>query len=136
MRSFILLFALIWCTGLAATAQSSAKSSTHQAIVTDGVKTVRFNIDPSLVEVRSTRSTRVMVESNITMNASAALLDYTMKTGRYDLVPVTVGDVMTISPAERKQTIIIRGEIITEDVTYVIYVPEHLEQKIAPTVVE
>lgn len=127
MRPFLLLFAFLFVGALAANAQL-ARKGTQQAFSTEGVNTIRFNIDPNQVEVRTTRGTRVLVEINVAINGTMPLLDYAIGTGRYNMTAVTEGSTLTISPNDRNQAIIIRGETIREELTYTIYMPEHLER--------
>lgn len=135
MRQFLFILAFVGCFAVGAAAQS-AKKGTHQAFLTEGISRVRINVDPSLIKIQPTRSTRVLVEANITINGSMPLLDYAIGTGRYNLTAVMEGDVLTITPNERKQAIIIRGEEIQEEINYTIYMPEHLEQKNTTETVE
>lgn len=110
------------------TEAQTVKSGTHQAFTTDNIRIVRFNIDPALIQVRSTRSSRVLVETTIGINGGPALLQYAIGTGRYNLEAITEGDILTLTPAPRKQDIIIKGEVIQESINYIIYLPEHLVQ--------
>lgn len=132
---FFLLFILAFILGTAVQAQSSRKS-TQQAFVTDNINRIRFNIDPNNIEVKTTRGTRLIIEINVAINSSMTLLDYAIGTGRYNVEQVVEGDVMTINPSERKQAIMIRGQEIQEEITYTIYMPEHLEQKNTATSAE
>lgn len=133
LRSFMrVVFLLLFCTlfGTALWAQAVVKKGTHQTIpVPEGIQTVRVNLDPELVQVRTTRSNRIIVESTVSMSGSMALLDYTIGTGRYNMITVTEGNVLVIAPAPRKQDIIIRGEVMQESIHYTVYIPETLEQK-------
>lgn len=102
---------------------------THQAFKTDEITKVRFNIDPDVIEVRSTRSSRVLVETTIEMGTpSMPLLEYAIGTGRYELESVVEGGIMTITPKPRKHAIVIKGQEVSENLKYVIMVPEALKQ--------
>lgn len=102
----------------------------HQAFVTTEASSVRINIDPSLIEVRSTKGSRVMIETNIHMNVkSMPLLDFAIGTGRYELESEMQGSILVIEPKERTHPIMMKGEPVEETVTYVLFMPEGLEQK-------
>lgn len=107
----------------------SVERVTHQAFETDEISKVRFNIDPDIIEVRSTRSSRVLVETTIEMNSpSMPLLEYAISIGRYELESVVEDGVMTITPRPRTHAIIIKGKEIKENLKYMIMIPEVLKQ--------
>jgi len=127
-------FTLLLCaTGLflsTTTAAQGVRRVSHQAFVTTEASSVRFNIDPSLIEVRSTKGSRVMVETNIHMNVkSMPLLDFAIGTGRYELESEMQGSILVIKPKERTHPIMMKGEPVEETVTYILFMPEGIEQK-------
>lgn len=126
---FALLFLLVAAMPAARAQGGMVKRGSHQAIlVPEGAALVRLEIDPELVEIRSTRSHRVIVESTISMSGSMALLDYAISVGRYEMEASLEGNVLVVRPKPFKQDIIIRGEVIRESVRYVVYIPEAMEQ--------
>ena len=109
---------------------------THDAFTTDGIKKVRFNIDPNKIEVRTTRSTRVLVETSIRMNIdSEPLLDYAIQSGRYAFESEVQGDILLVTPIPQKHVIMVRGEEVEEIISYTIFIPERLEQSTEEAVV-
>jgi len=125
----IILFSLglfMYETGLA----QGVRRVSHQAFVTTEASSVRFQIDPSVVEVRSTKGSRVMVETNIHMNVkSMPLLDFAIGTGRYELESEMQGSILVITPKERVHPIMMKGEPVEETVTYILFMPDGLEEK-------
>ncbi|MCH2044921.1 MAG: hypothetical protein MK212_12455 [Saprospiraceae bacterium] len=135
LTTFILLIILVPRSQAQHTANTGftmikkVEKVTHQAFKTDEIVKVRFNIDPDIIEVRSTRSSRVLVETTIEMGSpSMPLLEYAIGTGRYELESVVEGGIMTITPKPRKHDIVIKGERVPENLKYVIMVPESLKQ--------
>ena len=94
-------------------------------------ETLAFELPSSKVEIIKTKSARISIETTIMLPAGTPpLLDYLIKTKRYDLKATVDREAhsFTLSPAKLQKTIIIKGEVCNEDIRYKIYVPESISK--------
>lgn len=94
-------------------------------------ETLAFELPSNQVEIIKTKSARISIETTVLLPAGTPpLLDYLIKTKRYDLKATVNREAhsFTLSPVKLQKTIIIKGEICNEDIRYKIYVPESIPE--------
>lgn len=88
---------------------------------------INLDVANSTVVVKTIKGSRIVIEMLITISSpNTLLLDFIAKGGRYDLEK-SFDDktkTLTLSAKKHKDIITIKGEDISEQVSYVIYVPE------------
>lgn len=100
--------------------------NTHQTIITDNIESVRINIKDATVEIKETKGSRILVETNIVLSVpNEALLNFVIENGRYELVQIINATTrqLTIESKKDKNIIVVKGEACAERISYIIYVP-------------
>lgn len=127
MKTLIIIVALV----LSASQLWSQASNTvlHVYSLPAHTETLAFELPSNQVEIIKTKSARISIETTIMLPVGKpALLDYLIKTKRYDLKATIDREAhsFTLSPVKLQKTIIIKGEVCNEDIRYKIYVPESI----------
>ncbi len=109
--------------------QASNKTS-QIAILPTGVTKIRINAPSNRIQVLKTKGTRISIETAIRINAGTLpLLDYLIKSGRYELDVIVDGqtNILTLSPPKSNKVLLVKGEECQEAVTYKIHIPETVD---------
>jgi len=98
----------------------------HQTLTTDGAEKININVVGSKIEMRETKGSRILCEVTIRLAVSnERLLDFVANSGRYDLEKIVDNAVneLTISSQKSNNVIVVKGEEIREDISYIFYIP-------------
>lgn len=121
---FMLLFGL-QC------ACAQASSQTSQVYTTaNGDATVIIDIPSKEYKVVASKGSRISIETSIKLSAGTTpLLDYLIKSGRYDLAFTKELNTrtITISTKKEKRVLMSKGKTCQEEILYTIYIPHHLQ---------
>ena len=103
-----------------------ASKTIHQTFTTDGAEKININVVGSKVEMRETKGSRILCEVTIKLAvANERLLDFVANSGRYDLEKVIDNAIneLTISSKKSNNVIVVKGEEIREEISYIFYIP-------------
>lgn len=95
----------------------------------NNINTLHLQLPSNKIKLIKTKSSRISIETTIHLDAgSPPLLDYLIKSGRYDLEATVDAEQSSMALALPKPSkiLIIKGAICEEDISYTIYVPERL----------
>lgn len=122
---FILTY--IACCLMSTISWSQQVSKTiHQTFTIDGTEKININVVGSKVEMRETKGSRVLCEVTVKLAvANERLLDFVANSGRYDLDKVVdnATNELTISSKKSNNVIVVKGEEIREEISYIFYIP-------------
>jgi len=115
--------------------QSNAQVSknVHQLIALEDdkreLRTLNIHVHGADVEIVKIRGTRVQAKTKISISLNnLPFLDYLTKNERYKLESIPNDGQSTANiEAKLNKELVIRGEICTEDMSYVFYVPDYIE---------
>ena len=124
-----ILFALFLSfTACFAFAQSTDVA--HETINAQGVEQVKFDLGTKDVVVKTTKGSRIIVESRVTISiANETLLKYLIDSGRYGVennIDASSG-VMTIARKRSKNVLIVKGQECEEKFSFTIFLPEGIK---------
>lgn len=126
----IVVSVLMWafCCSSSCLAQASKKIvQLHQ--LPSNIVHLHLQLPSNKIKIIKTKSSRVSVETTIHLDAgSSPLLDYLIKSGRYNLGAAVDPNQssMALSLPTPSKTLIIKGAICEEHISYIIHVPERL----------
>jgi len=111
--------------------RGQASNKTAQiAILPTGITKVRINAPSNRIEIFKTKGTRISIETAVRINAGTLpLLDYLVKSGRYELDVLVDGqaNILTLSPPKSNNVLLVKGEECAEVITYKIHIPETVQ---------
>ncbi|MCP4440725.1 MAG: hypothetical protein GY810_17395 [Aureispira sp.] len=107
--------------------QTTKKVAEH-IVLGECVTHLKIDLPASQVELRTTKSSRILVETSVTLSVSNEhLLDYLAQTGRYNLRPIEdkTNHTLTLTKNQKLSSgvLIVKGKEVREDFVYTIYVP-------------
>lgn len=113
----------------------------NQTFSSMGATAIRLDVATSDITIRSTKGSRVIVESVVKLSTSNdRLLEFAVQSGRYKLTPSyhKAKDLLCLQRARPASALVIKGEEITETIRYTIYLPEvvNYAKKAAHPIVE
>lgn len=110
-------------------ANTSASGIYHKTITANNIQQVNLDVEGN-VNIKSTKGSRILVEVNIKIGVpNKNLVDYLIKSGRYDLVverKENVGE-MIISSKKTKNVLMVKGKECKEELEYTIFLPEQIQ---------
>lgn len=92
---------------------------------------MNLNVENSAVVIKTIKGSRVVIEMLISISSpNSNLLEFIAKEGRYNLEKSFDEETQTLILAAKKHKniITIKGQEISEEVSYVIYVPETMQR--------
>lgn len=92
---------------------------------------MNLNVENSAVVIKTIKGSRVVIEMLISISSpNTNLLEFIAKEGRYDLEKSFDEETQTLILAAKKHKdiITIKGQEISEEVSYVIYIPETMQR--------
>lgn len=92
---------------------------------------MNLNVENSAVVIKTIKGSRVVIEMLIGISSpNTNLLEFIAKEGRYDLEKSFDEETQTLILAAKKHKdiITIKGQEISEEVSYVIYIPETMQR--------
>ncbi len=102
----------------------------HETINAQGVEQVKFDLGTKDVVVKTTKGSRIIVESRVTISiANETLLKYLIDSGRYGVetnIDASSG-VMTITRKRNKNVLIVKGQECEEKFSFTIFLPEGIK---------
>lgn len=126
----IVVSVLMWafCCSSSCLAQASKKIvQLHQ--LPNHIVNLHLQLPSNKIKLIKTKSSRVSVETTIHLDAgSPPLLDYLINSGRYDLEATMDANQssMALFLPKSSKSIIIKGALCEENISYTIHVPERL----------
>jgi len=134
MERFFLIYNLLMFLTTWSIAQSELTTTTQAHLIyAADIEKFHLEIDANLVELKSTKSKRIIIEQKIATSISnEKILQYIIKQRRYDITKIvdrTTNTVIVQAP-KLSNTLIIKGELIIEAFHYIIYVPEHIHTQL------
>ena len=104
----------------------------HYAMDTKGMDEILLQLPENSYEVRHTGSQRLLINLNITTNASSEkAIQALIKQGRYNVTAVkdNLTKKMAINSKTSKGIIFINGKELKEEIKYIVYIPNHMIYK-------
>lgn len=95
-----------------------------------GATKIRINAPSAQIEIFKTKGTRISIETAIRINTGTlSLLDYLVKNGRYQMNLQMNEEIkmLTLSPPQSNNVLVIKGEACEEIITYKIHIPETIK---------
>ncbi|MCP4439771.1 MAG: hypothetical protein GY810_12575 [Aureispira sp.] len=114
-------------------ANAQASKNTHQVIALGDtakeIKTLNIHIYGKEIKVIKVGGSRVQVKTRVSISLNnLPFLNYLMESGRYKLESIPNGGDSSISiQAKFNKDIVIQEEPCSENISYVFYVPEYIE---------
>ncbi|MCH2043738.1 MAG: hypothetical protein MK212_06310 [Saprospiraceae bacterium] len=132
MKIFLTIFSIL-CVTFTCFAQDLTNVSTsglfHKTITATNIQHLNLDVDGN-VNIKSTKGSRILVEVNIKIGVpNKNLLDYLIKSGRYDLVverKENLGE-MVVSSKKTNNILMVKGKECKEELEYTIFVPEQIQ---------
>jgi hypothetical protein len=94
---------------------------------TEGKTTVSLDL-PGTVELRTWANPSIRVEVTVSLpNGNASLLSELATVGRYNLSARVEGDVLRIAPPNMQKQIRVKGEVLRETLSFVVFVPKDMK---------
>lgn len=107
--------------------QAQISEKAFQAIALGTAETVQIQISNANVTLKSTKGTRILIETTIALSVpNEALLKFVIEGGRYELetkVDASARTLILSRPADQN-IIMVKGKECKESVHYVIYIPD------------
>lgn len=107
--------------------QTNKKVAEH-IVLGEGITYLKINLPANQVELKTTKGSRILVETTITLSTTNEhLLDYLIQTGRYNLRPIEDKTTHTLTLKKNQQlsngVLIVKGKEVKEEFIYTIYIP-------------
>ncbi len=113
------------------TSFAQATASTNQTISVGELNSLELDLRSSNVEIRSTKGSRVIIESHVTLETvnNNSMLEYLIKAGRYELLTTTDAGAKSIHIQRKVNSniLIIKGQECAESVRYIVLVPDSIK---------
>lgn len=130
MKTNISILAIFFIFGLSSSyAQATLKF--NQTFSSMNAVNINLAVESTDIVVKSIKGSRIVIEMLINISSpNTRLLEFIAKDGRYDLEKSfdDKTQTLTLSEKKHKDVITIKGEEITEQVSYVIYVPKTVQR--------
>ncbi len=127
MKHFFIFFTILCCSLCPKNTWAQLVSKTiHQTFTLDGAEKININVVGSKVEIRETKGSRILCETTVKLAVSnEKLLDFVANSGRYDLDKVidNATNELTIASKKSNNVIVVKGEEIREELSYIFYIP-------------
>lgn len=105
------------------------KKVSHHITLLETVDQLIIQLPKNKVEVKEIKGSRVLIEIQITLSSgNVRLLDYLAEAGRYEIsAKLNEGReaLLITKSAENNNVIIQKGKEVSEDISYIIYVPSN-----------
>jgi hypothetical protein len=132
MMTRYLTLVLLLATPLMATAQSAEKTFS-KSFNTENKAQVALEL-PGEVDLKVWNNAYIRIEITVGLaSGNTALLNELANVGRYNLVSKTSDELLVISAPNLQKQVRIKGEVLKENLTYVVFVPEGLKVKLTET---
>lgn len=111
---------------------SQVSQTLHDVYTLDaGINQLILDVGDGNIEVRNTAASRISVETVVRVNglSNDRMLSFLVEQGRYTLVAekdLTKGTIR-ISNNKNRNVLMVKGQQCTEDLTYVVYVPNSIK---------
>jgi hypothetical protein len=137
---FIALVALSLLLCLKLTAQApNAVKTLAKSFNTNGKATLVLDL-PGTIDLKIWDNPNVKIEVSASLsNGSSAMLSELANVGRYNLVATPEGDAMTIRIPNLQKQVKVKGELLKENLTYVVFAPKNIKvdmRNVPPAVAE
>jgi hypothetical protein len=110
---------------------AQATASTNQTISVGSSASLQLDLRSEDIEIKRTKSSRVVVELHVTLSnmTNNALLEYLVKSGRYELITSmdAANRTLTIKRKVNSNVVLVKGRECTENIHYVVLVPESIK---------
>lgn len=132
MKLYTFLLGLVLVL-FAVQSKAQASKNVHQIIALEddekALKTLNIYVYGEKVEIIKIRGTRVQAKTRISIGLNnLPFLNYLADNKRYQLESIpNDGETARNIEAKAKNNLVVRGENYTEDISYVFYVPEYIE---------
>ena len=110
------------------TGQSQATTTLNQTFSSMGAVLVDLDVPPANVTIKTTKGSRIIVESSIKLSVpNERLLQFLVKANRYQLQPKYKAEdqLLLLQQKRPESAVVIRGEEVLEKVHYTLYLPQH-----------
>lgn len=132
MKWFYIIGLMLGLLGFSTPTFAQSGTTFHQVFNADSY-TQKVLLDISLpeenIEIRRTQGSRIMIETSVKISmVNDNLLNYLGNTGRYNLSSAynEAESTITLSAPKDNNIIVVKGEECTENISYVILVPEDI----------
>jgi hypothetical protein len=121
--AFFTFFSLVSCV---LTAQTSSKTF-NKSFNTEGKETLVFDL-PGAIDLKVWNNSTIKIEMSVTLpSANPAMRDELANIGRYNMVSRTDGDKWFVSIPTMQKQIKLKGEVLKEVLSFVVFVPKDLK---------
>jgi len=127
---FYTYITLIVCLFAASNSYSQATLKYNQTFASQDAVKINMDVDSDNIQIKTIKGSRIVVETLIKISSSnSRLLEFIADGGRYNLDRSfdSGKNELNLISNKNKDIITIKGEKITEEFVYVIYVPETTE---------
>ena len=133
--AFFIFLVSLNCVGTFAQTALTANKTFSKSLNTDGKGTILLDL-PGTVDLKVWENPTIKVEISISLpNGSSAMLNELATIGRYNLSTKSSGDVLTVHSPNLQKQVKVKGEVLKENLTYIVFVPKNLKVTIkAPEV--
>jgi len=124
-----LTLVLLLATPLLATAQSAEKTFS-KSFNTESKSQVALEL-PGAVNLKVWNNAYIRIEITVGLaSGNTALLNELANVGRYNLVSKPTDDMLVITAPNLQKQVRMKGEVLREELSYVVYVPEGIKIKL------
>lgn len=132
--SFVLILSVALFTSLT-NAQTTAGKTFSKTFNTEGRGTIVLDLHGS-IDLRTWDNPTIRIEESVSLaSGNAGMLAELVNVGRYDLSAKPEGDALTITTPNTQKQIRVKGEILKENMTFVVFVPKDLKIEMPNTAV-
>jgi len=128
MKQLFLLF--LTTLAFASTIFGQASDVAHETINAMGVEHIKLDLGTRDIEIKSTKGSRVIIESRVTISMpNETLLKYLIDSGRYGVETSTDASNGTLTIARKRSSnvLIVKGKECEEKFGYIVFIPESIK---------
>ncbi|MCP4438020.1 MAG: hypothetical protein GY810_03675 [Aureispira sp.] len=111
---------------------AQASKNIHQLFtMKESIEKLNINVPSSNIQIKKVKSSRIRVEITVKLETpNLNMLEFLIDKGRYELVQETnnLETELSISSKKNNNVIIIKGKECKEELSYIVYIPESIEQ--------
>ena len=127
MKTFFTIFFSAFCF----LAQAQVARTATQTILATNVATINLSLNSENIEIIETKGSRIIIETKIALEGvtNLTLLDFVISSGRYELINKLdqTNQSISVSRKKNKNSLIVKGEEVKENLSYKILVPETIK---------
>jgi hypothetical protein len=123
---------LLSCFTVAVSAQNMAGKTFTKAFNSDGKSKLRLELPGSVdLKVWDNPSIRFEISVNLPAN-NGSMLNELANIGRYNLMAKEEGDILVITAPNLQKQLKVKGEVLKENLTFVVFVPKDMQVEMMP----